>query len=583
VQTFGRAAAIALLLCIPVSFFSLYGAFHQPGIAVARSGSRLVVASVRDPLVRAAGVRPGDVVDLDGLSAGDRARLLSAPLFRPFSVTVVSKGHRIDVPIRDIPQPLSPNGILFQWVTQTLAVCGLTLGAIIPWRRPGAIGLTFAGFVLNFLYGLPTSQLFGFLPEPAYSVAVVAISTIVGIGPQIALVAFALRFPGPLEGRQGLVVTRAFDIVLIALAVLGAWRTAVVPTLPDLSDPWLDVAPSIFLTAALVAIVMVRYVRSRGDDRRRLAWVAVGSVASAIATAMLDFQIVGSISLTTWSSTLLSAASAALPLAFAYAILRHHVLDLGFAINRTVVYSTITATLLVAVGAVDWLSGKVLGSTHLSAFVEAAVTIAFGVALSWFHARVARGVDRVLFRRRYLAAKRFESRIAALGFAKTSTAVDEALVGEVLDILHIGSAAVFRRADEATFVRTAAAGWESSARELSADHLLLRTLCAEERPVILADAGIRDNAFPKGKTSPDIAIPIIVRHEFLGFALYGHRGDDAVLDPEEHKMLVRLVAAAASAYDAIDAAEWRRRAIALHRYPLPDRRGVQGSQIQGFP
>jgi hypothetical protein len=245
---------------------------------------------------------------------------------------------------------------------------------------------------------------------------------------------------------------------------------------------------------------------------------------------------------------------------------------LGFAINRTVVYSTITATLLVAVGAVDWLSGKVLGSTHLSAFVEAAVTIAFGVALSWFHARVARGVDRVLFRRRYLAAKRFESRIAALGFAKTSTAVDEALVGEVLDILHIGSAAVFRRADEATFVRTAAAGWESSARELSADHLLLRTLCAEERPVILADAGIRDNAFPKGKTSPDIAIPIIVRHEFLGFALYGHRGDDAVLDPEEHKMLVRLVAA-----------EWRRRAIALHRYPLPDRRGVQGSQIQGFP
>jgi hypothetical protein len=85
--------------------------------------------------------------------------------------------------------------------------------------------------------------------------------------------------------------------------------------------------------------------------------------------------------------------------------------------------------------------------------------------------------------------------------------------------------------------------------------------------VVLADAGIRDDAFPTGEARPDIAIPIVVRHEFLGFTLYGHRGEDALLDPEEREMLVRLVIAGAQAYDAIDAAEWRRRALAPQ--PIP--------------
>jgi hypothetical protein len=566
VRTFGRAAAIALLLCIPVSLFSLYGLFHRPGFAVAQSGNQQVVTGVYDPQVRALGVRAGDAVDLTGLSVGDWVRVITSPLFRPFSVPVIHAGHRIIVPVNDYPATtISALSVVFQIVTQLLAACGLILGAIIVWRRPGAIGLTFAAFVLNFLYGLPTAQLFGFLPDPAFSIAVIAIAVITGAGPQLALVAFALRFPGPLEGRRGAIVTHTFDALLIALGVLAAWRAAVVPTLGAQSNPWLDTAPSIFLTAALVIIVFLRYARTRGENRRRLGWVAVGAVASAIATLISDLQIAGSITLPPWTAVVEAVFTGALPLAFAYAILRHRVLDLGFAINRTLVYSTITATLVVAVGAVDWVSGKVLGSTHLSGFVEAAVTIAFGVALSWFHGRVERGVDRVLFRRRYLAAKRIESRIAALGYATNISAVDEALVREVVDVLHLGSAAVFRRADATTFVRSASTGWDSSAREMPVDHLLLRTLRAEERIVVLADSGIRDDAFPAAKARPDIAIPIVVRHEFLGLALYGHR-EDALLDPEEREMLVRLVAAGAQAYDAIDAAEWRRRA--LERLPI---------------
>ena len=566
---FGRIAAIAMLLCIPVSLAFPYLLLYGPGFRVARDGDRQVVTRVDDPALKRMGLRAGDLVDLGGMSVGDRVRLLSPPMFRPFSVTVTDRvGRQLIVPTTAVAvsaprADLIANAI----VAEAAAVVALILAAIIFWRRPGAIAIAYGSYALGFLYALPTSSLLGFLPEPLFSAAVVVVVLLVATLPQLALVAFALRFPRPLDGARGPLVTRTVDAILVALCILAAFRTAFAPTLRDVSDPWLDTAPVLAATVALVIIVLVRYARTRGDDRRRLGWVAVGSILSAIGYLFLNLDIVGSIDLPGWLNTVAVALTAALPIALAYAILRHRVLDLGFAINRTLVYSVITATLVVAVGLVDWLSGKILGNTHVSAAVEAAATVALGVALSWFHGRVERGVDRVLFRRRYVAANRIQSRIAALGFATTTEAVDQAMVAEVIDVMGIASAAVFRRGSNAAFVRSAAAGWDACASEFSVDHLLPRTLRAHERPVVLADAGVRDDRFPAGSARPDVAIPIVVRHEFLGFVLYGHRAEEASLDPEETDLLVRLVAAAALAYDAIDAADWRRRAIELQRLP----------------
>jgi hypothetical protein len=566
VRILGRAMAIALLLCIPLSFMYVYEAFHQPGLVVSYKGDRIL--TVLDPKMRAMGIRPGDSVDLSGLSVGNRVQVLIAPIFRPFSVVVEHGGQRLVVPMTDVPRnSLGPFFEARLVLVELLAAGSLILGAIVLWRRPGPIAALYAAYALNFLYALPTASFFSFLPDPAFSVFAVIAQLVVATVPQLALVAFALRFPRPLAGRAGKTVTYAVDATLFALLILAAARTFAVPTFGAFDDLWLDTIPTLIPTVALVAIVFVRYARLRGDDRRRLSWVAVGAVASAITTLMIDLEIETVVSLPAWTNFVMIGLQAGLPVAFAYAILRHRVLDLSFALNRTLVYSTITATLVILVGGIDWASGKLLGNSHLSAAIEAAVTIAFGAALSWFHGRVERGVDRLLFRRRYLAATRIERRIAALGYTTDISAVDEALVDEIVAVLSLGSAAVFRRSDGDTFVRAAAQNWESAIAELPPNHLLVRTLRAEERTVVLADAGINDEAMPHGRARPEIAVPIVVRHELLGVALYGHRGDDESLDPEEAAMLGRLVAAGAQAYEAIDAAEWRRRALELQRLP----------------
>ena len=289
---------------------------------------------------------------------------------------------------------------------------------------------------------------------------------------------------------------------------------------------------------------------------------------SAVGETFTNFVIVGVLPQPpAWATTLAAATQIALPIAFAYAILRHRVLDLGFAINRTVVYAAITAALVIAVGAVDWVSGKLLSNTHVSAVFEAAATIALGAALGWLNRRIERAVDRVLFRSRYVAKTRVDGRIAALEYATTSESIDEALVGEAAHIFALESAAVFRRTDGASLARTASRGWEAATKRISLDHLLIRSLRAEERTLDLASEAISSDDFPAARAQAKIAIPIVVRHDFLGVALYGQRLEDRSLDPEDVAQLERLVAAATAAYDAVDAAEWRRRALASqHRF-----------------
>ena len=64
-------------------------------------------------------------------------------------------------------------------------------------------------------------------------------------------------------------------------------------------------------------------------------------------------------------------------LLFAYGIFRHKVLDLGFVINRTLIYAIISTGLLVTFGLIEWGSERLLPheSLEASAVVNAAVAL----------------------------------------------------------------------------------------------------------------------------------------------------------------------------------------------------------------
>jgi len=109
------------------------------------------------------------------------------------------------------------------------------------------------------------------------------------------------------------------------------------------------------------------------------------------------------------------------------------------------------------------------------------------------------------------------------------------------------------------FDRMESFGWSASDvdRLSSADHLIVH-LRAELSAVDVTGVRWPRRDVPDGLAQPLLAIPLVVRHEVLGFVLYGgHTGGEA-LDPDEIRSLSSLANAAAGAYDHLQTEELRR-------------------------
>jgi GAF domain-containing protein len=540
------------------------------GARFAPHGRNAIVTSVTPGSAAAhRGIRPGDLVDLSALSLSDRLRWdTDSPAGATLAVPVIRDGVRRTFDFAGQPLPAGSPSLdhltLLIQATITLLIAALIV-VLRPSLATAALVLYGAGSVTTF----GVVRLFAWVPNPWFGAIATFIIAAFSTLPQFALLPFIVRFPenATVAGRRR---TIAADAIFVAAAIFCLLEPLYEPIV-FLS--WGNV--SVWIGPLGFAIVLpfaaLAYRDASGESRRRIGWVIAGfliSAAAYVAFNLADFAFV-----TSGSKTALVVGSVSqllscfFPIALAYAILRHRVLDIGFALNRTVVYAVMTTLVVGVVSLVDWLTSLLLSQQRWALVVEALVTISFGFALNWIHARTERLIDRIVFRARHLAEKRVEYRIEALAFASSPSAVDEALAIDAPQILELSSAAVFGRISAtAPFARNAAAGWsDGTVTTVDDDALLVRTLRALERPFFLEDAAISVDGFPSGAQRPVLAIPVVSQHELIGFALYGNRRDGASPDPEEIALLATLAAAAGTAYGAVEARQWRDRATALEQ------------------
>lgn len=531
-----RIGAILVLCLIPFVWAQIPWHMYQPAAIVQVEGGRDTVIAVNGSEAARAGIRVGDVVDVTGLNAGDRYLLALGSIHRPVTYRIVRGGTIRPVTLRDtyVPWPSAWFSALDDVALGVVGTITLVVAAILLWRRPSVLTAAFAVYAFGAVPIYTMIELFTSGSTAALGAIVTAGFVIFGPVPQFALLCFAVRFPRVPTSRPGRAVMRAADVLLLAAIVFYAFRYGRVDATIAPSEIAKDLLPQLGATILASVVAAVRFSRSVGADRRRVGWVLVGMILSGVGYCTYnfdqDFVNIG-FALPHWIGPVAVTAYGVLPLALIYAVLKHRVIDVGFALNRTVVYSIITLMIVVVVSAVDWLSGRFFSNSNLSVAIEGAITIAFGVALNWIHGRVERLVDRVVFRSRHLAATRLELRIRALEYATAAATVEEALVDDVVAVLRVRSAAVFRRDESLAFVRVREIGWDGAPSALDRDHLLVRALVAEERTVYLGEQRIGDPAFPHGAARPDVAIPLVVRHDVVGFALYGHRDGEGILDP----------------------------------------------------
>ena len=330
------------------------------------------------------------------------------------------------------PTAVPRNPLVLDFGFWLLFVSFGTVGALVASRWPkNAIGWIFCWLGLSFslgsaseeyaLYALVTEA--GSLPGAQGLVWLTA-----WFGGPIVFAWFALVFllfpDGRLPSRRWRPVVW---LELVAVACLSAWAFEPGPLgnlgLVRVSNPFgIQGAAALLRTLGLIGLLVtlavavaggislvVRFRRARGVERQQIKWFAFsGVVFCAVFAAGPFLWAFPQAPATAWIWPVLFLAGAStIPVAVGIAILRYRLYDIDLLINRTLVYGSLTATLvLVYAGSVVGLQSVFRGLTgQESTLAVVASTLAIAALFSPLRRRVQALVDRRFYRRKYDAAK----------------------------------------------------------------------------------------------------------------------------------------------------------------------------------
>jgi MFS family permease len=368
------------------------------------------------------GLRSGDLLDLHLLSPAQRYRWVS--YFRP-------SGERVVLPIergralRRISVIIEPVGGLSAgkaiaigaltlpwdvWVAYLGFAWSLMFAAVIAWRRSDSK----EGRILSLLLSTTViAQLLSPLnwvsPWPGLDASLAFLGSVLS-GLSVALLAtFAMTFAPPANLLRRVLMwlsyASAAAIPLYGFAfIAGAWTATADP-----QQAWYAGIVPQLITSVLASLfplfcAIATIAQARGTDRTRLVWVT-----SALGFLYVGFAVVGlavSFDLAIGSAVellLYNVIGFLAPAVLTYVVLSRRVLDIGFALNRALVFSAVSAVFVGAFFLVEWALGTWLSSAShtTNLVVGAAIALLLGFFVRSIHQRVDRVLDTIFFRKRH--------------------------------------------------------------------------------------------------------------------------------------------------------------------------------------
>jgi cytochrome bd-type quinol oxidase subunit 2 len=199
------------------------------------------------------------------------------------------------------------------------------------------------------------------------------------------------------------------------------------------------VAFPLMLVAGLAAVIslFVRFRRARGEERQQIKWFA----SAAALTLLVVFLVEGIPEVNRLFETITAVGAVlvapSIPVATGIAILRYRLYDIDLLINRTLVYGSLTATLVaVYVGTIVVLQGLLRALTgQESQLAIVASTLAIAALFNPLRRRVQAFVDRRFYRKKYDARKTLEAFSAKLRDETNLDALSDDLVGVVRETM----------------------------------------------------------------------------------------------------------------------------------------------------
>jgi hypothetical protein len=284
-----------------------------------------------------------------------------------------------------------------------------------------------------------------------------------------------LLFPdGRLPSRRWRPLAWLSGAVIVSMSVGSIFTPRRLEDLGGVSNPfgleqypWVgDVAQSVVLLLPLcilasVASLVLRFLRSSGEERAQIKWLAFA--ASILGVGLSSFVILGFFTEEDptagadplWGNLIEDAVTmsfAGVPVAVGVAILRYRLYDIDLVINRALVYGLLTFSLvLVYLGGVvglQQLLTPLVGESNELAIV--ASTLAIAALFSPLRRRTQAFVDRRLYRRKYDAAKTLEAFNSRLRDETDLEALSADFVGVARETMQPAHASLWLRPDTAS-------------------------------------------------------------------------------------------------------------------------------------
>jgi len=376
---------------------------------------------------------------------------------------LVASQSRVGAPVYD-----------YLLLNTVIAVSFSPVGALVAPRLPpgnpigwlfcaiglfAAVRLFAAEYAIATLLAVPGSWL-SLLPGGEAIAWVSSWVWIVHFGPFIFL---ALLFP---DGRLPSTRWRPFALLVALVIAGGAFAVAAWPVTSarfnPVNDPLgIEVAANVInpvetilyvLALIAAASLLVRLLRSKGIERQQVKLFAY-AVALLAVSATLAYVVSEAIAVRwlEWvSSTLVMANMVCLPIAMGIAIFRYRLYQIDILINRTLVYGSLTAVLVLVYFCAIVVSQRVLifFTGQESTLAVVASTLLIAALFNPLRRRFQSVIDRGFYRRKYDARKILETFSAQLRDETDLDALSHDLMGVVRETMQPAHVSLWLRLDK---------------------------------------------------------------------------------------------------------------------------------------
>ena len=197
-----------------------------------------------------------------------------------------------------------------------------------------------------------------------------------------------------------------------------------------------------------VASLVVRFRRSSGEERQQMKWLTYAA-AAYFATLLLVMSLPADSAWYRAVDSLSTLVLAGLPVAVGIAVLKYRLYEIDLIINRTLVYGTLTITLVVLYfGGIVVLQRLFVTLTgQQSTLAVVASTLLIAALFTPLRRRIQGFIDRRFYRRKYDARKTLEAFSTKLKNETDLESLNNDLVGVVRETMQPAHVSLWLRPD----------------------------------------------------------------------------------------------------------------------------------------